>query len=116
MAVANGFACEVEQQDGVVRVVLTGEFDLSVVPAVEDEIHAVEGTAPVLLIDLSGLQFMDSSGLRTLVTADDRARRAGRRLVLVQGPPPVHRVFEITQLTERLEIVEDASAVSGANS
>jgi anti-anti-sigma factor len=114
--VPSGFASEVEQGDGLVRVVLKGEFDLSVVPSVEDEIHRVEESAPLMVIDLSGLQFMDSSGLRTLVTADDRARRDGRRVVLVQGPPPVHRVFEITQLTERLEIVEDASAVTGASS
>jgi anti-anti-sigma factor len=112
--VTNGFNFEVVQGDDVVRVVLTGEFDLSVVPAVEDEIHRVEGSAPLLVIDLSALEFMDSSGLRTLVTADERARKSGRRLVLIQGPPQVHRVFEITQLTERLELVPDASAVPGA--
>lgn len=110
----SGFDYEVEQGDDVVRVVLKGEFDLSVVPAVEEEIHRVEGSAPLLVIDLSELQFMDSSGLRTLVTADDRARKHGRRLVLIQGPPPVHRVFEITQLTERLELVPDAASVPGA--
>jgi hypothetical protein len=46
------------------------------------------------------------------VTADERAREAGRRLVIVRGPDPVQRVFTITRLEERLEMVDDASAVS----
>jgi anti-anti-sigma regulatory factor len=50
--------------------------------------------------------------LRCLVTADERARDAGRRLVIVRGPEPVQRVFTITRLEERLEMVDDASAVS----
>jgi hypothetical protein len=45
------------------------------------------------------------------VTADERAREAGRRLVIVRGPDPVQRVFTITRLEERLEMVDDASAV-----
>jgi anti-sigma B factor antagonist len=108
---APGFACEVHEDGDAPRVVLTGEFDLSVVPGVEDEIRRVEQGVPLLVVDLSGLEFMDSSGLRTLVSADERARANGRRLVIVQGPPPVHRVFEITQLDQRLELVPDASAV-----
>ena len=43
--------------------------------------------------------------------ADDRARKGGRRLAIVSGPPTVSRVFELTQLDRRLEIVDDAAAV-----
>jgi anti-anti-sigma regulatory factor len=49
--------------------------------------------------------------LRALVMADHRARRAQRRLAIVPGPPAVRRVFEITQLDGRLDLVESASAV-----
>jgi anti-anti-sigma factor len=92
---------------------LAGEFDLAVVPRFEEAIAAVEAGAPsAIVIDLSGLTFMDSSGLRALVTADDRAHTAGRRLAIVPGPPAVRRVFEITQLDSKLDLVEDASAVS----
>jgi anti-anti-sigma factor len=49
---------------------------------------------------------MDSTGLRVIVSADKRAKRAGRRAVIVQGPQAVRRVFEITRLDERLEIVD----------
>lgn len=93
--------------------VLAGEFDLAALPQFEDAIAAVEAGSPAaIVVDLSGLSFMDSSGLRALVTADERARAAGRRLAIVPGPPPVRRVFEITQLDSKLDLVEDASAVS----
>ncbi len=104
---------ETLSHEGVEHVVLRGEFDLAAVPAFEDRIAKAEAGAPaVIVVDLGGLQFMDSSGLRALVSADDRARRAERRFAIVPGPPAVRRVFEITQLDERLDLVEDASSVS----
>ena len=57
------------------------------------------------MLDLRGLEFMDSSGLRLVVMADMRAREAGRRFALVRGGDTVHRVFEITRMSERLEFV-----------
>jgi anti-sigma B factor antagonist len=102
-----------EKRGGLVHVVLRGELDLSSVNKVQDELRLVEADAPaIVLLDLSKLTFLDSTGLRCLVTADQRARDEGRRLVLVRGPDPVQRVFTITRLEERLEMVDDASAVS----
>jgi anti-sigma B factor antagonist len=104
---------ETRSADGVQQMVLDGEFDLASVPLFEDEIAAVEAAAPaVILVDLSGLRFLDSSGLRALVTADERARSTGRRFAIVPGPPAVRRVFEITQLDRRLDLVEDAAEVA----
>ena len=103
---------ETETRDGLVHVVLRGELDLSTVAKVQDELRRVEaGSPPVVVLDLSKLTFLDSTGLRCLVTADQRARDEGRRLVLVRGPDPVQRVFSITRLEERLEMVDDASVV-----
>jgi anti-anti-sigma factor len=83
------------------------------VSKVEDELKLVEAESPgVIVLDLSRLSFLDSTGLRCVVTADQRARDAGRRLVLVRGPDPVQRVFTITRLEERLEMVDDASSIS----
>jgi anti-anti-sigma factor len=104
---------DTEKRDGLVHVMLRGELDLSSVNKVHDELRRVEADAPrVVLLDLSKLTFLDSTGLRCLVTADQRARDEGRRLVLVRGPDPVQRVFSITRLEERLDMVDDASAVS----
>jgi anti-anti-sigma factor len=104
---------ETQQRDGLVHVVLRGELDLSTVNKVQEELRRVEADAPpVVVLDLSKLTFLDSTGLRCLVTADQRARDAARKLVLVRGPDPVQRVFSITRLEERLEMVDDASTIS----
>jgi anti-anti-sigma factor len=101
-----------ETGDGRVRLVLRGELDLSTVGKVQEEIRrAAESEPSILVLDLSELTFLDSTGLRCLVKADERARDEGWRLVLVKGPEAVHRVFSITRLDERLEIVDDASAL-----
>ena len=68
---------------------------------------ASESELSAVVLDLRQLEFMDSSGLRLVVLADMRAREAGRRFVLVKGADTVHRVFEITRMSERLEFVAD---------
>ena len=100
------------ERDGLVQVTLRGELDLSTVGKVDDELQRWEGSdAGIVLLDLSKLTFLDSTGLRCVVRADERAREDGRRLVVVKGPEAVQRVFEITRLEERLELVDDASSI-----
>jgi anti-anti-sigma factor len=101
-----------EDRNGLVHVTLVGELDLSTVAKVQEELRRIEADSPpTLVVDLSKLTFLDSTGLRCIVTADERAREDGRRIVIVRGPDPVQRVFAITRLEERLEMVDDAGAV-----
>ena len=98
-------------EDGMVCLALTGEFDLSNASEVEDALKEIERDRPPLLVlDLRELTFMDSTGLRVMVSADARARDDSRRLAIVQGPEPVHRVFRITGLDDHLELVESPEA------
>ena len=98
---------ETVEEQGLVRLLLRGELDLSTVSKVEEELRRAEASEPTLLVlDLSELNFLDSTGLRLIVTADHRARESGRRLAVVKGPDAVQRVFAITRLDERLEMVE----------
>jgi len=98
---------EAHRDDSMVRLALAGEFDLSNATQVEDAIKDVERESPELIVlDLRELTFMDSTGLRVMVSADARARDKSRRLVVVQGPESVHRVFRITGLDDHLDIVE----------
>ena len=100
---------DTREQENAVHLALIGELDLSTVEKVEEELRRVEdGGAKTVVLDLSSLSFLDSTGLRTIVTADQRARKSGRRLAIVKGPDTVHRVFTITRLDERLEIVDGA--------
>ena len=103
---------QTEDRNGPIHISLKGELDLSTVGKVQDELRRVEASAPaVVVLDLSKLTFLNSTGLRCLVTADERAREEGRRVVIVRGPDAVQRVFSITRLEERLEMVDDASAL-----
>src|SRR5947209_8630350 len=82
------------------RVVLSlrGELDLTSFPAFERELQASESSGrDWLLIDLSGLEFMDSTGLRALLQARERAQTHGRRLTLRRGSRQVQRVLELTK-------------------
>jgi anti-anti-sigma factor len=102
-----------EKGESGLRLALSGELDISTAPTLEDALERVEGEAPALLvIDLRALEFMDSTGLRTLVGADQRAREQGRRLAIVRGPEPVDRIFNVTRLDERLELVDDPAAIA----
>ena len=106
---------EVQSDDagGRVTVALRGELDLSTVGKVQDELRRVEAADPeIVVLDLSKLTFLDSTGLRCVVTADERLREQGRRLVIIRGPDAVQRVFSITRLEERLEMVDDAGGVT----
>jgi anti-anti-sigma factor len=97
-----------------VRVSLSGELDIASAPQLEDQLGQVEAAGPAaIVLDLRGLEFMDSTGLRTIVGADTRAREQGRRLAIVRGPEAVQRIFTVTKLDERLDIVDDPPAVGG---
>jgi anti-sigma B factor antagonist len=90
-------------------IALAGELDLAAAATLERELEDVE--APAVVIDLRGLGFMDSSGLRALALAAQRLQRAGRRFALVPGAAQVMRVFDITRMRERLEFVTDPAEV-----
>jgi anti-sigma B factor antagonist len=98
--------------DGAVTVIApTGDLDLPGAALLEAELERLEAeTAGTIVLDLRGLEFMDSSGLRLLIVADARLREAGRRLALVPGSADVQRVFEITRMVERLDFVESPEA------
>ncbi|MGQ0776408.1 MAG: STAS domain-containing protein [Pseudonocardiales bacterium] len=101
-----------EFEGDVAIVSFSGEFDYAELQAAQDEIHAAEQAAPsVILLDLTGLDFMDSSAVRVILQATGRAREDDRRFALIIGTGPPHRVLSILGLTEQLDIVPDRAAV-----
>lgn len=91
---------------------LAGELDLAGAATLERELEGLQDAAVV--VDLRGLGFMDSSGLRALAVAALRAQDAGRRFALVPGAARVMRVFDVTCMRERLEFVADPGEVTVA--
>jgi anti-anti-sigma factor len=91
--------------------VLCGELDLASSEEVEAELKQVESSAPaILVLDLRELEFMDSTGLRTVLAADARARERGGRLVVVRPPEEVDRVFRLTRMDQHIELVDEPPA------
>lgn len=83
--------------DGTISLLLEGELDLAGAPQMESSLAAAEWDGPSrLVIDLSRLEFIDSTGLRLLLQADARAKERGCELVLRPGQQAVQRVFEVT--------------------
>lgn len=99
-----GFLDVRDQRQGDRHIIaLSGEFDLDGVARVDEELRRAEATdARQIVLDLTGLGFMDSSGIRLILEAQARSRAAGNRLVLTCGPGPVQRLFDMTDLTSRL--------------
>jgi anti-anti-sigma factor len=106
----------------VAEVVLSGELDIATLDDAERQVEAAAAAAPPLLvIDLSGLSFVDSSGVRLVLLADDRARAAGRRLAVRLGTGHALRVFQALGILDKLEVVpprpaDDAPAQRAAPS
>lgn len=90
-------------------VALSGELDVGGSTLLEQELErvAADHEPATLVLDLSRLEFMDSTGLRLVVLADGRARAQERRFALVRGVPDVQRVFAITRMEERLEWLDE---------
>jgi anti-sigma B factor antagonist len=106
------FEVSVIEQNQIISMSLVGELDLATASRLESELRRVEaGRPPVLVIDMSELRFIDSTGLRLIIGADARARQDGRRMALVPGPEPVHKVFKLALLEKRLDFVDDPSVL-----
>jgi anti-sigma B factor antagonist len=90
---------------------MAGDLDLASAEVLQQTLLAIEKDRPsTLYLDLSGLGFMDSTGLRLILQASERAKKALSRLVLVAGRESVQRVFRVTGMQERLEFVDQAPA------
>jgi anti-anti-sigma factor len=97
---------------GTLHLRLTGEFDLSGVPAVENALYRLD-EAPTprrVVFDLRNLTFLDVAGLRTILSADARGRAEEFEVVVVRPRGTVNRVFTLTRAGDELNIVDDLEA------
>jgi anti-sigma B factor antagonist len=83
---------------------VTGDLDLAAVPQLEWTLREAALQARLVVLDLRELGFLDSAGVKAIVDASIRARRDGRRLLLLRGPPNVDRVFALTGTSDKVEI------------
>jgi anti-anti-sigma factor len=94
------------------QIVLTGRLDVRGAAVARDALHAALETGDgELVVDVSGVELLDATGLGVLVDVHRRARLAGRRLVLRGAPPRVARLLAITRLNRILTVEAGPVAV-----
>lgn len=97
-----------EHRDGYELIKLTGELRREAGEQLEETLHpmiAPKNTA--LIIDLSGINAIDSSGLSQLISLATHARLSSSRVVLFGPTPFVSGVFELTRLNAWFDIADD---------
>ena len=81
---------------------VVGEIDAHSAPALAAALE--ESTADTIVVDMSGVTFMDSSGLRVLLALAERS--GGRSLQIAQPSRPIMRLFEVSGLVDHFDIIE----------
>ncbi|HEY7935035.1 MAG TPA: STAS domain-containing protein [Solirubrobacteraceae bacterium] len=97
--------CDFQEQTG--RLAASGELDMVSAPVLEKQaLELLERGASELIIDLRGLTFVDSSGLRLFIALNQRATADDWKLALIRPPEPALTVFRITRAEENLPFVD----------
>jgi anti-anti-sigma factor len=91
------FAISVEHGRDEVVLTLTGELDIESAGTLEQAVAQVRAADYAeIVLDLRHVEFIDSTGLRVLLSLRNDAKRTAYRLGLVPPAPPVRRIFQIT--------------------
>jgi anti-anti-sigma factor len=109
-AEAGGFDIQVESGPAEILIRVKGEVDLSNASRLEEAIDSAcedEAGRPIL-VDLSGLEFIDSTGLSVLVSATRRSRDNGNRLRVRGASGQVRRILEVAGVHDWLFLEEDS--------
>ena len=106
------FRVEVRTEGRAAIITVSGELDLATSPSLEAELERVWASdTEQLVLDLRGLEFMDSTGLSIIVKAHQRLTERGRTLNLVRGPQQVQRLLDLTGVAERIQLVDSPEEI-----
>jgi anti-sigma B factor antagonist len=93
-------------------VTISGEIDLYTAPRLHSELAALlaEGMPARVVIDMSGVEFCDSTGMNVLLSCLRRARERGGELEIADPKPAVRKILQVTGLDSVFTLVEDPDA------
>jgi anti-sigma B factor antagonist len=109
-------ALSTRECDGHVIVALRGELDMADAVSVAAALAAAAAREPEIIVDLAGLEFIDSSGVAALARGRKQARHAGGDLRLAAAQQQVLRVLTLTRLIEAFPVhasVDEAVGSAG---
>ncbi len=115
-------SAEVEQQfriaarRGQDRLILElrGELDMACAPQLDEAVAGadLDGSGAVVL-DLRGVSFLDSTGLKAIFRARKAVRESGRRFAVTEGSAQVQRLLGLTRLDEHLHVIDTPESALG---
>ena len=92
------------------RIVAVGEIDISSAPVLDSSVaEAIASGDSQIAIDLNSVSFMDSTGLRLLISASQRLDARGGSLAVVAGPGPARRLLELAGTMRSLYVVDSTA-------
>jgi anti-sigma B factor antagonist len=99
------FRISVRDENGASTVIVEGEVDVATAPALREELYRLidRGTKRIV-VDLGGMDFIDSTGLGVFVGALKRSREGGGELELRSLKPAARKIFDITGLSSAFAI------------
>lgn len=102
------FSSEVARVRDIPVLRLVGDIDIAAEQALQSTIAELAADSDLIVVDLSAVEFFDSSGLKLLDDAQRAARAHGARLALASPPGRVLRLFEIAGMDDDFDIRPDA--------
>jgi anti-sigma B factor antagonist len=87
------------------RVTAVGELDLATVDSLQQVLLEIDDSAGTIVLDLSGLSFIDSTGLRLVLDLNGRYGGEVDRLRVIAGSPAVERLLDIVGLRDQLPLI-----------
>lgn len=100
---------------GHALVELAGEIDLAVVPDLVTELeYAITQLSPHVVVDLTRVDFIDSSGLGALVMARRKAQDLGGEVALAGGGEQIRELLALTNLTELFPVHTSVTDATGS--
>ena len=100
-----------EEMDGTQVVSVAGEVDLSSAPRLAELVWRARrqagGDPPHVVVDLRGVEFMDTAGLEVLLEEWNASRQSDGRMSLVAQEGPITRLLEVTGLRELFDLYDE---------
>ena len=105
----------IERTESAVIVEVAGEVDLSTAPRLKEVLDEVAPVSGAVIVDLTGVSFMDSSGLNVLLQRREQllGDHSGATVRLIVTQPSLRRLFEVTGLNDVFELFLSSAEATG---
>jgi anti-sigma B factor antagonist len=108
------FSVEVQRRSDAAVVAMKGDLDIATEAQATTQLEQAMDGCSVLIADLRELAFLDSTGVRVLLSVHLRAQEQGLKFGVVRGDGMVARLLEVTRISDRFPVVDDPAELIDA--